>query len=146
MKKFIDWHLYTGCDVFTVFEYKLNLIGVVGEYWYLHDKKGIQYDTTAISEDVRLILRRLDSMTYEERDKYGEILYEPDNDRGAFEIMDSGKHIKANTYEDESWSYVKITNVSQLINQLRKDGFDCDGLIESGQAIDAVTLNQDAGK
>lgn len=96
-------------------------------------------------QEVSFVLRRLDSMTYNEREKYGDGLYEPENDRGTFEIMDSGEHIKANTYEDENWSYVKITNMAKMINEIRQDGFDCDRLIESGQAIDAATL-KDAGK
>jgi hypothetical protein len=83
--------------------------------------------------DVKLILRRLSDMTEEECEEYG-MMYE----QGKYDSQSLEFDCKIGL----SAYYIGTKNAAERIRALLKAGFDLFGLIESGQAIDAKTLQQ----
>ena len=143
MEKFTDWHLYADNDV--LFREKVwEFHGVVRDWAYLYNVEQMAPTGCPISE-CRFILRRLESMTREENEKYDKWLDFSDyTSGGTFELKKNMVH--SSMFVDENNAYIDVYFVAQMINELRKDGFDCDHLIESRQAIDQATLNQNARK
>jgi hypothetical protein len=145
MDKFTDWHLYIGCPcrINDVGNYTLD--GVWNGSLYLRDKGRVSkvfFDEVGC---VKLVLRRLESITREENEKYDKWMDFSDyTSGGTFELKKNMVH--SSMFVDENNAYIDVYFVAQMINELRKDGFDCDRLIESGQAIDQATLNQNARK
>lgn len=117
-------HLYLGCEL----EYILSGIK--------HTLIGIESDDTAYIfggtngrrvvsvHHVKPILRPLTSMSREEYQKYD--CAQKDGEVGEEFI---GSEAETST------AFVYFSHMAISINRLRKDGFDCDGLIESGLAI-----------
>lgn len=140
MEKFTDWHLYTGGVSVRFLDRMWKLHGVVRDWAYLYDDETLQ-PIGADVKDCHFYLRRLESMTREENEKYDKWMdFSHDVSGGSFEIIKDMLHFRA--YVDETRGFIDMYYVAQLVNELRKDGFDCDRLIESGQAIDVATLNQ----
>jgi hypothetical protein len=118
-------HLYLGCQI----ELKDGIIEKL---------KCVDCEVTLVNmgwgnaqeiETVKPILRPLSSMTAYEYGKYN--AKNEDGEVGQ-EFVGS---------EDEtSTAFVYFSDMAVAINQLRKDGFDCDGLIEAGLAIDATKM------
>lgn len=142
MEKFTDWHLYIGNKCFVngiegVFTGILLTFGDPLIWTTVDEPEPFRMGT----KHFHIVLRRLDSMTREENEKYDMWMdFSPDVSGGSFEIIKDMLHFRA--YADETRGFINMYYVAQLLNELRKDGFDCDRLIESGQAIDQATLNQ----
>ena len=84
---------------------------------------GITYRTNI--QNVQPFLYPLSSMTKADRTKYGAI--QEDGLWGVEYIGSEG---------ETSYAFVSFEDMALTINMLRKDGFDCDGLIEAGLAIE----------
>lgn len=93
------------------------------------ENKDRQYIFTL--DEVKPILRHLEDMTGEHSKEAVQVVgYTPDEM--------TAKHFRKRLKE---WG-LHICQFVPLINYLRSKGYDCDGLIESGEAIDAKTLNE----
>lgn len=148
MEKFKDWHLYTGAFLVVNNNPEKKGVYILGcdmTHVVIGGYEQPQYvDVSKLTDFGMPVLRRLESMTREENEKYDKWMdFAPDVSGGSFEIIKDMLHFRA--YVDETRGFIDMYYVAQLVNELRKDGFDCDRLIESGQAIDAATL-KDAGK
>jgi hypothetical protein len=126
-------HLYLGCEVmpndipditYKLFSVHYNDdVVLVKEDWHLFSFEKYRFS------EIKPILRPLSDMTTGEKFKFN-----PKNEDGEIgqEFMGS---------ESETpYAFVSFTDMARTINQLRALGFDCDGLIEAGLAIDATTL------
>ncbi len=129
-------HLYIGCDVQlaghdnTVYK----LVGVTESEMTDGDKPLIAiskiddvYHESYI-EDIFPTLRLLSDMNEKERTEIEEILG----------VLNADHFV--NAWVHNTPYSISIHNMVQLINVLRKNGFDMDELIESKQAIDKTTL------
>jgi hypothetical protein len=83
------------------------------------DSTPVFYDTVKDYEydEIKPLLRPLSDMTEEERVWFKD------------EVLPLGKKHDMAYFQD-------IRDAANIINRLRNKGFDCDGLIESGEAID----------
>lgn len=115
-------HLYLGCEIICRNSGKVGKVILHGE----NLQKAINLQWTPI-------LRPLSDMTEKECDEFGI-------------ASDGGEYIYDCLTPDavySSWSAViGVSEASERINEMRKRWIDCDGLIESGLAIDATTLNK----
>lgn len=117
-------HNYIGCQI-QVFS--------IGGY----DFKGkIETLTPSLYKEIatmffvgKLILRPLADMTTGEKYKF-----EPKNEDGEIGQEFIGSE------SETSYAFVSFMDMARTINQLRALGFDCDGLIEAGLAIDKTQL------
>ncbi len=123
-------HLYLGCDVIVSDSMgedvygKLISISLDSVFVSPRGKKtAIDY---AITDYVKLVLRPISNMTTDEHDEYIQL----DKQRPNFGMQ-------SYWYEREEWD---IRLSAGKTNWLRKNGFDCDGLLKSGEAIDKTKL------
>ncbi len=124
-KKENKLHLYLGnhvivTDPLGVDNYgRLMSIGQGDAFIALRGKgKIVEYATT---DYIKLRLRPISSMTADEHDEYIQL----DKQRPNFGIQ-------SYWYDREEWD---MRLAAGKINWLRKNGFDCDGLLKSGEAI-----------
>lgn len=135
---------YGGQCLFDNKNWTINRIGQL--YIRLHrlrpleDMGGGDHYTEILLKDMKLVLRRLDSMTEEEKYEvvttitYSHVKFS--TRQSALESFDVDRYNKKHNnefYPDE------------FLYLLRK-GFDLFNLIESGQAIDAATLTPESHK
>jgi adenylosuccinate lyase len=110
-------HLYFGCDLYAPNGKVLKVYEVYKELFYM-----------VLADGYKLILRSLSDMTEEEQFEIAEIL-------GIIQV----EHFIEAWINKRTYS-ISIHIMAELTNTLRKMGFDIDGLIESGLAIDKTTI------
>ena len=124
MKELKDYiHLYLGSDV--------QIFNTVTNEWGNWRKCTPSDLNLIINHDVKaqISLKRFSDMDAIERGKY----------EAKFVAGEWGTEFYAEQCESPQ-AHVSFTIMADIINSLRKDGFDCDGLIESGFAIDKKIL------
>lgn len=136
MTKFKDVaHLYLGCKIYSIVhgEYFFEeMTGVNNAGFYMaSDDDIVAWDELP---DNKPILRPLSDMTDQESKEYCKLVYGNKKFSGRFEI-EAWMNPRAKAYHPSFHSAV------ERINWLRKMGFDCDTLIESGEAFDKTKLN-----
>jgi hypothetical protein len=118
MIKFKDVaHLYLGCDVLVKHYHSNDWGGPTRFTPHLFAESFNSGRFTYQPELFKPLLRPLSDMTEEERVWFKD------------EVLPLGKKHDMAYFQD-------IRDAANIINRLRNKGFDCDGLIESGEAID----------
>jgi hypothetical protein len=126
MTKFKDVaHLYLGCKCSIIGSENIKALRSIP---FLFGELCAEFgDNTAYDfHEITPILRPLSSMNKIEKSKYEAA---QDNE-GLW-----GTSFYADQCESPQ-ALVPFAVMAEIVNQLRKDGFDCDGLIESGEAIE----------
>lgn len=130
-------HLYLSCEILIEpYEdqpaYIDTIDGIcVGES--VNFKKASDYYFDDLNDfDIKPLLHPLSDMTDEECDEFG--------------IASDGGEYLYGCFEPDAvyggWmAHIEISSVSERLNEMRKRGFDCDGLIEAGLAIDKTKLD-----
>lgn len=139
-------HLYLGANYIIKYKYKTHYTRKA----LPRLTNGSYYNVVSLLRfpqyyDVKLVLRPLGDMTQE----YANELWEHLELNGDFMkgngYRRKGYILKAfldNYFEDidDVWDFDLFNRASM---KLRKDGFDCDGLIEAGLAIDKTTISNE---
>jgi hypothetical protein len=140
MSKFTDWHLYVGCE--AMYEiYDSKILGKITQYNTESGLSTLNWEGGSISKyahEFKLVLHRLESMTREEEEKFSSLIWNGSTG-GEFNIKDGRFYVRM--FVEETWDSIDIKDLSNFITSMRKAGYDCDGLIDSSQAIDKATLD-----
>lgn len=145
--------LYLGCEGLYLASYgvslkkqvKAKLVGITSQgkpILICYDKTGKEWGRDVISDFYEFILaiRPLSAMTVEIKILIAKVLgYYPYKYNELDSINSVGELFDQNGY------WTKVTNLSgsqwtKMINCLRKNGYDCDGLMGAGLAIDKTKL------
>ena len=132
MKELKDYlHLYLGCQ----FVMKINgTERLTAQMNFGADALNASLDSKEPITPI-LILRPLSNMDAIERSKY----------EAKFKEGEWGTYFDADQCESPK-AHVPFSIMAEIINCLRKDEFDCDGLIAAGIAIDKTNLTTSQSK
>lgn len=134
IKEFLKY--YIGCECFAG-THRCKLIGINDDGAIVtHPAKGT---FVILFANIKLVLRKLESMTEEEASELNDEMY------GGVQDFWQSKNQLLKTFmypwplDDRPAFPVYV----KAINWLRSKGFDCDELIKNNLAIDQSTLKQD---
>lgn len=134
-------HLYLGCEAMHA-DKKIVLCGLNVNSAFIQNM--LNEDTILVSE-IKPILRPFSDMTEKEVDALWECL----DLNPAFQYHQRKSYIDM-WLNDEPFSdkddQFTFTESLKGINWLRKNEFDCDGLIEAGLAIDKTQIHEQRNK
>lgn len=132
-------HFYIGCDCVNSWfppdheqynkGWTLTAIDTTSHNPY---KLETHYEDTW-TDSVKPILRRLENNTEDDLIQLWAII------GGRPDLF---KGLKYGDWDD-SGLFLDLFTITQMINRLRSLEYDCDGLIESGEALDAETLKKE---
>lgn len=138
-KKIQDFlHYYIGADCWVqgqIEEKPIKLTGIswddqTGLWWCYFENTETSY---AVIEDVALLLSKLEDIT---DDQWIEI----ENELDIFPEATGMNMVKDNFLLDKDENRMGWRLINEALNELRKRGVDCDGLIEAGLAVDKKTV------
>lgn len=135
-------HLYLGCEVEDEDERAgtLKLMSVsVGGYHATNGRTNVH----GASKYCKPILRPLSDITDKHINELWEAVgYNTEYESPAYPGMTKRKFLKRVFEEHEDEQRIEITFETAVVmqNLLRKNGYDCDGLIDAGLAIDKTKL------
>ena len=142
-------HLYLGCEVEWGFEARKKIGRLAGKDerygWQIFDPSNAIVSYHPCRTDLlKIILRPLSDMTDEHiNELWDTVGYNPEYESPAYPGMTKRKFLKRVFEENgnEQRIEIKFENAAIIQNFLRKKGYDCDGLIPAGLAIDKSQMN-----
>ena len=142
-------HLYLGCEVEWGFEARKKIGRLAGKDerygWQIFDPSNAIVSYHPCRTDLlKIILRPLSDMTDEHiNELWDTVGYNPEYVSPAYPGMTKRKFLKRVFEENgnEQRIEIKFENAAIIQNFLRKKGYDCDGLIPAGLAIDKTKMN-----
>mgnify|MGYP003510112592 FL=1 len=142
-------HLYLGCEVEWGFEARKKIGRLAGKDerygWQIFDPSNAIVSYHPCRTDLlKIILRPLSDMTDEHiNELWDTVGYNPEYESPAYPGMTKRKFLKRVFEENgnEQRIEIKFENAAIIQNFLRKKGYDCDGLIPAGLAIDKTKMN-----
>ena len=142
-------HLYLGCEVEWGFEARKKIGRLAGKDerygWQIFDPSNAIVSYHPCRTDLlKIILRPLSDMTDEHiNELWDTVGYNPEYESPAYPGMTKRKFLKRVFEENgnEQRVEIKFENAAIIQNFLRKKGYDCDGLIPAGLAIDKTKMN-----
>lgn len=129
-KRKIDSYLkyYIGCEIKS--DLGIGVLNAVVDGNRVQVGVGYGYNNRALklhySDEIKLLLYPLSAMSEDQK-------YNPQSEIQCFFLDNENKH-------PIDVEFPTIEQMSHVINSFRKMGYDCDGLIESGLAIDKSPL------
>ena len=142
-------HLYLGCEVEWGFEARKKIGRLAGKDerygWQIFDPSNAIVSYHPCRTDLlKIILRPLSDMTDEHiNELWDTVGYNPEYESPAYPGLTKRKFLKRVFEENgnEQRIEIKFENAAIIQNFLRKKGYDCDGLIPAGLAIDKTKMN-----